>query len=108
MGRLSAVLVSTIHHRDMHHHWDMHQPPRYPCQTLLDGAVDCKMNRIMSSKIHEHPEDAEISLTYGRNVLEISNGDLQKDHQVGLSRKGHSSDKQLVLSIGQVLGIYIN
>jgi len=66
------------------------------------------MNGIISSKIHEHSEDAEISLTCSRNVLEISNGDLRKDHQVGLSRKGHSSDKQLALSIGQVLVIYIN
>ncbi|KAF8430579.1 hypothetical protein BGX38DRAFT_384440 [Terfezia claveryi] len=50
----------TIHHRVMHHHRDMHQPPREPCRSILGGIADCKMNGTIASKIYMPRKDIEI------------------------------------------------
>ncbi|KAF8434261.1 hypothetical protein BGX38DRAFT_175869 [Terfezia claveryi] len=53
---------ATIHHRVMHHHRDMHQPPLKPCRSILGGIADCKMNGTIASKIYMPRKDIEIHL----------------------------------------------
>jgi len=41
----------TILHRVMHHHGDMHQPPRSPCRFILGGVMESKMNGFVASEV---------------------------------------------------------
>jgi len=52
---------TTIPHRVMHHHWEVHQPPRSPCQFILGGVMESKMNGFVASKVCKHCEDVEFS-----------------------------------------------
>ena len=53
-GQPASLTATTIHH------WDLHQPPRDPCQAILGGVLECKLHGIIASKIYMHLEDVEI------------------------------------------------
>jgi len=53
--------ADTILHRVMHHHQEVHQPPRSPCRFILGGVMESKMNGFVASKVCKHCEDIESS-----------------------------------------------